>query len=135
MTRVVRASTLGAATLLALVGSARLVEARLGASLTGQWAVTISTERGDMNTVWDLVQHDDRLTGTIEGRRGAADAEGGWVENDTFGFTVQREFQGQSFKIEYEGRITEDALEGTLTAGGGQFTAGFTGVRAGGETR
>ena len=106
------------------------------ASLTGAWTVTITTEQGEFDTRWELEQHDDgTVTGTIEGRRGSAEAEGGWVKGDAFGFAVTREFQGQSFKIGYEGTFDEQSLAGTLTAGEGRFTAEFTGVRAEGEDR
>jgi len=106
------------------------------ATLTGHWTITISTEQGDFDTNWDLIQHDDgTLTGDIEGRRGSSEAEGGWVKGADFSFNVTREFQGESFEIEYEGTFTDDALEGMLTAGDGQFTADFTGVRAGGDER
>jgi hypothetical protein len=114
----------------------RSLEATTYASLSGAWTITISTEQGEFDTGWELEQHDDgTLTGMIEGRQGEAEAEGGWVKDEAFGFAVTREFQGQSFKIEYEGTYEEDSLEGTLTAGGGQFTADFTGVRAEGDDK
>lgn len=114
----------------------RSLEATTYASLTGAWTITISTEQGDFDTRWELEQHDDgTLTGMIEGRQGEAEAEGGWVKDGAFGFAVTREFQGQSFKIEYAGTYEEESLDGTLTAGGGQFTADFTGVRAEGDDK
>ena len=43
----------------------------------------------------------------------------------------------ESVQLEYEGTFSDDTLEGTLIAGGGQFTAPFTGIRttAKGEAR
>ncbi len=138
MTALVRVTAFGVlATLGVLLAPLpRDASAAASATLTGQWTITISTEQGDFDTNWDLTQHDDgTLTGDIEGRQGSAEAGGGWVKDDAFGFSVSRDFQEQSFEIDYEGTFSDDALEGTLTAGGGQFTAEFTGVRAGGDDR
>jgi hypothetical protein len=106
-------------------------EASVGATLTGKWTITITTDQGEFDTNWDLQQHEDgTLTGDIEGRQGSSPAESGWVKGDSFAFSVTRDFQGQSFEIDYAGTFTAVALEGTLTAGDGQFEANFTGVRA-----
>lgn len=130
--------------LLALAGATMLIaapragdaDAVAGATLTGKWTITISTEQGDFDTNWDLEQHaDGTLTGEIEGRRSHAPAEKGWVKGNEFGFHVTRDFQDQTFEIKYEGTFTDDAVDGTLTARGGQFSADFTGVRAGGDDR
>jgi hypothetical protein len=138
MKTLLRVSTLGLLVVLGVMLAPRPRDAAAASSatLTGQWTITISTEQGDFDTNWDLTQHDDgTLTGDIEGRQGSAEAAGGWVKDDAFGFSVSRDFQEQSFEIDYEGTFSDDALEGTLTAGGGQFTADFTGVRAGGDDR
>ena len=141
MTRAIRGSSVAgraAVFVTAAVGLAGLqgLEASSKATLTGAWTVTITTERGEFDTRWELEQHDDgTLTGTIEGRWGSAEAEDGWTKDHAFGFGVTREFQGQSFKIEYEGTYDDEALAGTLTAGDGRFTAKFTGLRAEGDGR
>ncbi|MFV1988132.1 MAG: hypothetical protein ACC682_12685 [Gemmatimonadota bacterium] len=138
MKTMLRVMTLGLVIAVGVIAAPRPTDAGAAqpATLTGPWTITISTEQGDFDTNWDLTQHDDgTLTGDIEGRQGSSEAEGGWVKGDEFGFSVTRDFQGRSFEIEYEGTFIDDALEGTLTAGDGQFTADFTGVRAGGDDR
>lgn len=138
MSRAARGSTLEPRVIMLAVAATLLIGASAGraaprATLTGVWNVTIETERGAMQTSWDLVQHDDgTLTGTVESRRGRSDVEDGYAKGDTFRFVVHRKFQGQSFEIRYSGTFAEDSLEGTLTAGeDGRFTANFTGERGG----
>jgi hypothetical protein len=106
------------------------------ADLTGTWTVTIWMQQGDFDMTWKLEQHNNNtLTGTVEGRQGSAEVEESWVVGNTFAFSMTRNFNGQEVVIEFEGELAEDdTLKGTLIAGGGQFTADFTGVRvAGGE--
>ena len=106
------------------------------ADLTGTWTVTIQTQQGDFDTTWKLEQHEDNtLSGSVDGRQGSAEVEDGWVKDNTFAFSMTRNFNGQAVVIEYEGTLTDDdTLEGKLTAGGGQFTVDFIGVRVtGGE--
>jgi len=100
--------------------------------LSGTWTVTIWMEQGDFDMTWQLEQHSDNtLTGTVEGRQGAAEVEEGSVMGNAFSFSMTRNFNGQEVMIEFEGELGEDdTLKGTLIAGGGQFTADFTGVRA-----
>ena len=127
-------TTLAATALLIVSGASGQGFSAPRADLTGTWTVSMSTQQGDVERTWELEHGDDgALTGSIGGRQGSAPAEDGWVKDDAFGFNVTRDFNGQSFEIEYEGTFADDALEGTLTAAGGQFTADFTGVRAGGQ--
>jgi hypothetical protein len=107
------------------------------ASLTGTWIVTIETPQGAMENTWELDQTDDGdLSGmTSNDMMGDNPFEGGWVDSDTFGFDMYIDFQGQGIDISYEGTFTEDEMSGILNAGGGEFTADFTGVRADGGAR
>ncbi len=137
--------TIRASALTALAASALFItvgpgapeaEAAVADGLTGTWTVTMDTPRGSRELTWTLEQHeDDTLTGTVGGMRGDAEIEGGWVKDDTFSFMVVRDMGGQSFEMTYEGTFTDHELSGTMTAGGGQFTAEFTGVRAEGGSR
>ncbi len=111
-------------------------EAATAATLTGTWAVTIETPQGTREMTWIVEQHEDgQLTGTVEGSRGPADIESGEVQDDAFAFMLVRSMGGQSFEVTFEGTFTDEELSGTMTAGGGQFTAEFTGVRAEGGSR
>jgi hypothetical protein len=122
---------LAATTAMAVAPVLHGAEELTGWTLTGKWTITITTDQGQFDTNWDLQQHEDgTLTGDIEGRQSSAPADGGWVKGEEFGFNVTRDFQDRSFEIEYSGTYSNDALEGRLTAGDGQFTASFTGVRA-----
>ncbi len=139
MKRAIRASALTALASSALFitpGGVPEAGAAVAASLTGTWTVTMETPRGTRETTWTLEQHeDDTLTGTVGGMQGEVGIEGGWVKDDSFGFMVVRSMGERTFEATYEGTFTENELSGTMTAGGGQFTAEFTGVRAEGGSR
>lgn len=128
--------TLGC-TLIVTVGVATAAMAAPRASLTGSWIVTVETPQGAMESTWDLEQSDDgSLSGlTSNEMMGETGFEGGWVDGDAFGFDLYIEFQGQGIDVLYEGTFSENHMAGILNAGGGQFTADFTGVRADGGNR
>jgi len=118
-----------------LVGATTLAYAAAQASLTGTWTVTLDTPQGPFENTWDLTQADDgTLSGVTQNDMMGENAfEGGWVDGDNFGFDMYIEMQGQGIDISYEGTFTDDEMSGVLIAGGGEFTADFTGVRADGD--
>jgi hypothetical protein len=118
------------------IGAATMGYAASRATLTGVWIVTVETPQGAMENTWTLEQADDgSLSGmTSNEMMGDTPFEGGWVDGDAFGFDLYLDFQGQGIDISYEGTFEENAMSGVLNAGGGQFTADFTGVREDGET-
>ena len=133
-TRSMLALPIAVAVSLAGTAGAGTGEARRGATLTGRWTVTISTERGPFDTSWTLEQHEDgSLTGEAEGRRTPATIEDGWVRRDEFGFNVTRSFQDEEFKVTYTGTFTDEVMEGRWSARAGRFGNDFKGVRARGE--
>ncbi len=123
--------------LVVLVGGATAGYAASRASLTGTWIVTIETPQGAMENTWELEQTvDGDLSGLTNNEMLGENAfEGGWVDAEAFGFDMYVDFQGQGIDISYEGTFTETEMSGILNAGGGEFTADFTGVRADGGTR
>ena len=132
-----RRTFVAAGVLLATVGVVPLSHAASRATLTGTWIITIDTPQGAMENTWQLEQAEDNsLSGvTVSDMIGEVPFEGGWVDGDAFGFAMYVDYQGQGFDIAYEGTFTENELVGTLNAGGGQFTAEFTGVRVEGGAR
>lgn len=121
--------------LIASVAAASFAHADGNASLTGTWVVTVETPQGAMESTWELEQTEDgMLSGTTSNEMmGETAFEGGWVDEDAFGFDMLLDMQGQQIDISYEGTFTDDEMAGFLSAGGGQFTADFTGVRADGR--
>ena len=109
--------------------------AAVRASLTGTWTITVETPQGALESTWELEQSDDGgLKGvTSNEMMGEQPFEGGWVDGDAFGFDMYVEAQGQGIDVSYEGTFTDDEMSGTISVGGGQFTADFTGVRADGS--
>jgi hypothetical protein len=136
--RPVNTPTLFAAlVLLGLPGSDLLAQDEGAPSLTGQWAVTIDSEMGAFQQNWNLIQSEDGLvTGSLDSPEiGPVDIGEGSVEGDIFKLDLMVNMQGQSVDISYRGTFTADDLTGTLSAMGGQFTAGVSGVREEGGGR
>lgn len=102
--------------------------------LAGNWIITVDSPEGAVEMTWELeTSEDGSLSGlTISDMIGEWPFDGGWVDGDTFAFTVYIEAQGQAFDVVFDGTFADDELSGMLEAGGGEFTADFTGVRKGG---
>jgi len=105
--------------------------------LTGTWAITIESPQGNFESRLELVHNeDDSLTGmTSNDMLGESPIDGGWVEEDRFGFSQYVDMQGQALDILYEGSFTEDEMAGFIEVGSGEFSAPFTGVRVEGGVR
>lgn len=85
-----------------------------GADLNGKW--TAETEGRDgqkRTTTFNFKTEGGTLTGTVSGMGGAADSkiEEGKITGDEVSFSVTREFQGQSRKQEYKGKIVGEELQ------------------------
>ena len=123
--------------LLGLSGSNLQAQNADAPNLTGQWAVTIDSEMGTFQQNWDVIQHEDgSVTGSMDSpEMGPVDIGEGSVEGDEFNLYLMVNMQGQSVDIGYSGTFNSDELTGTLSAMGGQFTAGVLGVRKEGGGR
>lgn len=82
---------------------------------TGNWKWTFTTQNGDtIESTAKLKQEGDKLTGTINGRFGEAEITEGSVKNDEVAFRVKRERDGQTFVIQYSGKISGDEIKGKI---------------------
>lgn len=97
------------------------------ADVTGKWTAEMAGRNGNTRQMTINLKVDgDKLTGTIGGPRGDTEITDGKVDGDQVSFSVAREFQGQSMKLNYKGQLSGDEIHFTVQRAGGegrQFTA------------
>lgn len=87
----------------------------IAADATGTWTWTVQRGDNTMEQTLKLKQDGEKLTGTISGRQGSEiEIEDGKAEGETITFKVVREFNGNRFVQEYEGKVSEDEIKGEV---------------------
>ncbi len=82
---------------------------------TGSWKWTFTTQNGDaIESTAKLKQEDGKLTGTVTGRLGEAEISEGTVKGEDVAFKIKREREGQTFVVQYKGKIAGDKLVGKI---------------------
>ena len=79
------------------------------ADVTGKWTAQVAGRDGQTREQTFTFKADgEKLTGTISGMMGGADAEikDGTTKGDDIAFNVVRNFQGQDVKILYKGKVS-----------------------------
>lgn len=99
------------------------------ADVTGKWTAQVAGRDGQTREqTFTLKVDGEKLTGTISGMMGGAEAEikDGTATGDDIAFTVVRSFQGQDVKILYKGKVSGAEIKFTSQREGGEpreFTA------------
>ena len=92
---------------------------------TGKWAASMPGRNGEtMSTTFNLKADGDKLTGSVVGARGETDISDGKVNGDTVTFSVVREFNANSIKMNYTGVMEGDTIHFTMTREGGNGRGG-----------
>ena len=86
------------------------------ADVTGAWTLTVETPNGQRQSAVDFKQDGKNLSGTIHSQMGDAPLTG-TVDGDQVSFSVTRERDGQSFKIEYSAKVEGSKMTGSLKFG------------------
>ena len=104
----------------------------LAADVTGKWTAEMQGRGGRARTVtFDLKQDGATLTGTVSGPMGRENAiSDGKVDGDDISFTVNMEFNGNSMKINYTGKVSGDTIQFRSQREGGERTQEFTAKKA-----
>jgi hypothetical protein len=96
--------------ILALVAVCSVVA--LAADASGTWKASIETPNGTMENTFTFKVDGDKLTGTITmGQMGEGPISEGKVDGDNVSFAVVREFNGNQFRINYNGKISGDEMK------------------------
>jgi hypothetical protein len=90
-----------------------------GADVTGKWTAQTQGPNGNtMTTNINLKADGDKLTGTVSGRAGDTDISDGKIDGDNISFSVVREFNGNTMKMNYKGVVKGDTIHFTVTREG-----------------
>ncbi len=101
---------------LVVLGLGLAVGAR-AAEVGGKWTATFDSQIGEQRYTYDLKAEGDRFSGTAESNFGKATIQEGVVKGDDVSFVELLDFQGQTLRIEYRGKITGDEMKLTRTVG------------------
>lgn len=109
--------------------AATVVETRAQAdSLTGTWALTVTTSQGTGTPTVTLTQDGAKLSGTYSSQVFGEQQVTGSVKGSEFTFTFTGDVQGTSLVVTYTGTAEKDTMKGKVTLGDmGEGT--FTGSR------
>ena len=92
----------------------------LAADPSGKWVAQVPGREGQtQETTITLKAEGDKLTGTISGRQGDAAISDGKVSGDNISFNVVREFNGNTIKMVYTGKLSGDEIKFTRKFEGG----------------
>lgn len=95
----------------ALAMSALLAVSAFAADVTGKWVGKMETPNGTRDSVLNLKQDGEKLTGTMPGRNGEAAISDGSIKGDDVAFTVVRNFGGEERKINYKGKVADGEMK------------------------
>jgi hypothetical protein len=84
------------------------------ADVAGTWKASFETPNGTMESTFTFKVDGTKLTGTVAGQMGEAPISEGKIEGEKISFAVSREFNGQTFKITYDGTISGNEMKLTL---------------------
>ena len=85
--------------------------------VTGDWEITIITQRGERASNMNIKQEGEKITVTMEGMRGGEMKGEGTVKGNEIEWTVTIETQRGEFSISYSGKIEGDTMSGEAQMG------------------
>jgi len=95
--------------LLALIAAFALTAS--AADVAGTWKASVETPNGTFESTFAFKVDGAKLTGTVTGQMGEAPISEGKVDGAKVSFAVSREYNGQTFKITYEGTVNGNELK------------------------
>jgi hypothetical protein len=106
---------MAATVLVVLVGVASSARAEDKANPTGTWKSTVNFMGQGRESTLKLKLDGGKLTGTVTGRMGQETAiQDGKFDKGEVSFKVVREREGQKFTLKYHGKLSGDAIKGTM---------------------
>src|SRR5882724_12004395 len=90
--------------------TALLAVGAFAADVTGKWSAEVAGQNGQTRTQnMEFKADGAKLTGSLEGRQGASSPiADGKIDGDTISFSVTREFNGNTMKSNYVGKVSGD---------------------------
>lgn len=87
------------------------------ANVTGDWEMTITTQRGERTSTMHIEQDGEKITVTMEGMRGGEMKGEGTIKGNEIEWTVTIETQRGEFSITYKGKVEGDTMSGEAQMG------------------
>jgi hypothetical protein len=88
-----------------------------GADAAGRWTAAIDTQIGVQNYTYDFKVDMGRLTGKAKSQYGETEITEGSVKGDELAFIENLNFQGQTLRIAYKGKLSGDEIKFTRQVG------------------
>ncbi|MBI1764898.1 MAG: hypothetical protein HYR56_26100 [Acidobacteria bacterium] len=89
------------------------------ADVNGKWTAEVPGRQGAMQTMTMTFKAEgSKLTGTVSGQQGDTAISDGKVEGNDISFTVVREFNGNSIKQVFKGKLAGDEIKFTRSTEG-----------------
>jgi hypothetical protein len=89
----------------------------LAADVSGTWTASFETQIGVQNYTFEFKVDGEKLTGTAKSQFGQGPLVEGTVKGDTISFVENLDFQGQTLRIAYTGKIAGDEIKFTRKVG------------------
>lgn len=83
------------------------------ADVAGKWTATFDTQIGTQNYTYEFKVDGGKLTGTAKSANGESQLTEGSVNGDDITFVEMLNYQGQSIRIVYKGKISGDEIKFT----------------------
>ncbi len=80
--------------------------------VSGEWELTVQTQRGDMTQSMNIQQDGESITVTMKGMRGGEFTGEGTIKGTAIEWTVQRSTQRGEFTMAYTGTVESNAMSG-----------------------
>jgi hypothetical protein len=94
-----------------------LLAPAFAADITGKWTASFDTQVGVQNYAYDFKVDAGKITGTAKSNFGEAKISEGTIQGDEVAFVENLDFQGQTLRIEYKGKIAGDEMKLTRKVG------------------
>lgn len=80
------------------------------ADVTGQWKGEWDFNGSPVPVVFDLKSSGHTLTGTVTQGQGPVEIHDGKIDGETVTFWINSDYQGQTYRLEYKGKLTNGQI-------------------------
>ena len=94
-----------------------LLAPAFAADITGKWTASFDTQVGVQKYTYDFKVEAGKNTGTAKSNFGDAKISEGTIQGDEVAFVENLDFQGQTLRIEYKGKVAGDEMKLTRNVG------------------
>ena len=84
------------------------------ADVSGTWKGSFDFQGNSVPVTFHLKAAGDVITGTVEGMPASAEIHDGKVDGDTVTFWANSEYQGNTYKVVYKGKVSDGQIEFSL---------------------